>query len=144
LIGVALVAVAMGLVELRRRAGVYHARAELFAGTEEYYTEQVERIPHTDPEYDSVARERAQYFGAMQRKYARAARLPWIYVPPDPPVPGESWWDRVIIRAITKRLKNIRSEGARTETIEMYENELRRVEDRLKRREQTARGNRPS
>ena len=38
-------------------------------------------------EPSAVPRQRAIYHAALRRKYERAARYPWLPVPPDPPEP---------------------------------------------------------
>src|SRR5829696_982457 len=58
---------------------------EMDAGFATLLTEQFERDPSVGPRKLAAARRLEAYYGRLRAKYERAARYPWLPVPPDPP-----------------------------------------------------------
>lgn len=87
MIAVAVVAVALGAVQLWRRSREFSDRAEALyeCGWPHY---------QYDPECSKAENERGlamyRYYWHLIHKYRRAARYPWLPVPPDPPAPEEN------------------------------------------------------
>ena len=79
LVAVAVAAVVSGVEVMRRRRACYQGRASDHAFA---------AIPYT-PGYlgDRPDQAKAAFHEAMRVKYERAARCPWLPVPPDPPAP---------------------------------------------------------
>ncbi len=94
MVGVAVVALAMGAEKLRRLSRTYAFLAACHAGAR---TSQVEFVRDCDgfdtSDREAVAEMIAQFrrhipwHAALARKYQHAARYPWLPVEPDPPMP---------------------------------------------------------
>jgi hypothetical protein len=80
MVAVAIVGLACGGEVLRRRR-VYYSEQAVVCGIL-----AVERRSD-DPEVDRHLRQRTAYYYRQRLKYERAARYPWLPVPPDPPKP---------------------------------------------------------
>src|SRR3954469_25325987 len=95
MIAVAVVAVALGAGRRRQRAPTFLQRAAEFAERETTSWLMVEASCRRNPlpglivVHEDPMRHRwwALYLGRLRRKYERAARYPWLPVPPDPPPP---------------------------------------------------------
>jgi hypothetical protein len=114
MIAVAVVGIAVGVVSMVRRSWRLLALAEIHAREEReaidvHSRPGVLRAAAVNMVYEKPRREpggarfeevqeffgqmlaswqrRADYHGAMRRKYERAARCPWLWVEPDPPEP---------------------------------------------------------
>ncbi len=112
---VAIVAIALGVDRMVRRAGRMRTRAAFHGREERQATEALSRpgairgvaadlvhhrhrwdlggarFEETNELFDEMfasEQRRADYHGAMRRKYERAARYPWLPVEPDPPEPS--------------------------------------------------------
>src|SRR4051812_43881044 len=90
---VVLVAVTMGAAEhLRRLRIVYreqvarHRALETSSRRIAGYATGLQRLG-LEPRARPGPGRRTEYHAAMRRKYERAARYPWLPVPPDPPPP---------------------------------------------------------
>lgn len=87
MIAVAAVAFALGMRSLKER------RDERLARRDSYFIRvRRHRIIKQDSEnfgrpLHPYWQHRLDYFEAMERKWERAARYPWLSIPPDPPPP---------------------------------------------------------
>jgi hypothetical protein len=114
MIAVVFVGIALGMVSMSRRSWRMLARAEIHAREERQAIDVLTRpgvlkgvaadSVHQKHQWDlggarllatyelfdqifASWQRRADYHGAMRRKYERAARYPWFWVEPDPPEP---------------------------------------------------------
>ncbi len=113
LIAVAVAAVGVGAVILARRQAAYaqqsafHAQQEQVAASrKQHWAPEVARLSNLRGGRDSLradedriaavmtlsSRRRIAYHSSLKAKYARAARCPWLSVPPDPPSPDGTRW----------------------------------------------------
>ena len=81
---VAAVAVLLGAVMLKQRSKSYRARAALHAASRQMYLRKAEQTASGQAGH---YRELASYHERLRQIYERAARRPWLPVPPDPPAP---------------------------------------------------------
>ena len=99
MVAVAIVALLLGGDVLRRKRSGYLARADAEAARElesrakvKVYEGAIETsaAPSVAEGYRhrvEMYRDEANHHGRLRRKYARAARYPWLPVEPDPPEP---------------------------------------------------------
>jgi len=64
-----------------------HRRLEASTRRIAKYSGAMSRIGAEPPGADAALNKRAEYRAELGRKYERAARYPWLPVPPDPPPP---------------------------------------------------------
>ena len=97
MVAVAIVGMACGGELIRRRRNYYLNEADTYAYGERIFREsadeplegcragQVSREAQARFKVETLAT--ADHYAALKRKYARAARYPWLPVAPDPPEP---------------------------------------------------------
>lgn len=129
LILVVLVATALGLRDMSRRAEAYKKEAESYAAGEASHRRNIDRYAESDPEWDWVIKQKVAYCETMRRKYEHAASRPWLVVSPDPPYPWQAIADRRLIRGLDRYIQVRRSRG---ESVEFAVREKRRVEEEIR------------
>ena len=88
MVAVAIAGVLVGGLRMRRLSAVYQALSESNANDEDFYLAALsDRFKLGHPSYERTFRDRLDYHRSMRVKYERAARRPWLPVPPDPPEP---------------------------------------------------------
>ena len=93
LILVALSAVPLALIQVRRRREHYRVQAELHGSLEQFFRAGIAGMGatiggRTSSQLRSIREpRRVAYHAALRAKYERAAARPWLPVPPDPPPP---------------------------------------------------------
>jgi hypothetical protein len=93
MVAMAVVAVLCGGEVLRRRRAFYLERADLYAKHEDGYLRSVADLTKLAKEVPALReaasniRQLAERAAARRRCYERAARYPWLAIPPDPPEP---------------------------------------------------------
>ena len=136
LILVALVATALGLRDMSRRAEAYKKEAEYYAASEASHRRNIDRYAESDPEWDWVIKQKVAYSETMRRKYERAASRPWMIVAPDPPYPWQAIADRHLIKGLDRVIQERRSRGENTE---YFVREKRRIEEQIRKGERDRR-----
>jgi hypothetical protein len=114
LVLVALIGIVLNAVVLLKRRGIYLSQASTWRGTEQHYHDNILRIQKVILELEELiatqkangedmtrheellrfyagclitARSGANAAATSKRRYERAARFPWLGVPPAPPEP---------------------------------------------------------
>jgi hypothetical protein len=89
MVAVAVLAVAMGGIALRRRSEFYQASARHHSRMERSSVIAIVEGsgPASRDELARLNRARTAYHADLRQKYERAAGHPWVSMPPDPPEP---------------------------------------------------------
>ncbi len=86
MLGVVLLAVALGVGQLARRSAAYRAISVQHA-LEASSLETAVGYTHPELDPDGVVPRRVEWHAQLRDKYLRASRRPWLILDDDPPIP---------------------------------------------------------